>query len=126
MKKILTILFITIGFNSVGQTVESVTITQPIITFTIPEYKGWDSVGHRQVKSDTVKVMMMVTDTSTLAKGYIEAIVIKGYNVLRFISAGWEDGDRQIMEHWEHDKYLDDKKKPLNKDIIVWQSRKIK
>jgi len=121
--KLLTTMLILISFNVSGQKVESVEYIQPVLRTTIPEVRFGEV---HLVKPDTIKVMMLITDTSTLINGYIAASVVKGYNVLKLIPAGWEFGDRQIMEHWEHDKYLDDKKKPLKKSIIVWQSKAIK
>ena len=48
-----------------------------------------------------------------------------GYEVLKFIPDGWGNHDNQIYHHWEHETYLCADKNPLNKNIIVWQSKQI-
>lgn len=88
------------------------------------------------LKNDTIRVVMLISDTSkiTLQPSLImgpdyllgNPNWIYGYEVYKLIPLHWEVGDIQVNEHLELQKYLDDKKKPLSKNIIVWQTKEIK
>jgi len=81
---------------------------------------GYDTLV--QIKRvDTVKIVMLISDTSYYRNPM--AWWKFGYQVNKFIPEHWADFDRQVMVHWELVGYLDDKKKPLSKNIIVWQTK---
>ena len=68
-------------------------------------------------KNDTVKVVMLVCDTAGVRfnnNDYIDHFVYWqfGYQVLN-------------NDYWELAGYLDENKKPLSKNIIVWQAKNI-
>lgn len=81
-----------------------------------------------KAQNDTVRVIMLVCDTTYHPKS--EGWVVNsrgvywqfGYEVLKFIPAGWDDRDNQFPNHYIHSAWLNENKKPLSKSIIVWQS----
>ena len=83
------------------------------------------------LKSDTSKVIMLICDTSQIVN-FFDSIVympshkvywIYGYEIKIFVPEHWEPYDRQASSNWEATEYLDDKKKLLSKNIIVWQTK---
>lgn len=105
------------------------------------------SVGCFGQTYDTVKVIMLCSDTTHIMRTWFEdtgtsvktnkrvyytydggynpdeVFYIIGYEVLRFVPAGWDRVDRQVFDYWEHEAYLNKYYYPLNKNIIVWQTK---
>jgi NCAIR mutase (PurE)-related protein len=76
---------------------------------------------HGQQKKDTVKIVMMVSDTNY---SYIFCKI--GYEVNEEIETNdWiidiHTGKGEYQNYIKHLEYLDNKKCPLSKNIIVWQ-----
>lgn len=77
--------------------------------------------GHdEKLGKDTIVVSLLVTDTSGIVKS------ITGYDVRQeycCINGNMSTyAVYQPVPYYEHLEYLDDKKQPLSKNIIVWQS----
>ncbi len=147
MKKLLTILSLSVGFIAKGQTSDTlingqiyrldidpgmqVKNTWPVGSYPIGIIKMDTSYIHRtpQKEFDTVKVYMLLTDST---RGFFNlprqpiAWSDYGYEVNKFIPAGWDNYDNQHGAYWEHQKYLDDKKQPLGKNTVVWMVRENK
>lgn len=98
-----------------------------------------DSAVHRP-KFDTIKVVMLVSDTtihnlypkSTNAiTSYFDnsAFWQYGFEILERKSGynkwGYESACPTCPDYWEHVKYLDSNKNPLKPEIIVWMSKSI-
>lgn len=76
-----------------------------------------------QTKYDTVKVYMLLTDSTRGVLGLPKCTVAYseyGYEVLKFVPHHWNNFDNEVYDNWEHYQYLDEKKRKLNKNIIVW------
>lgn len=153
MKKLLTLILIVISYSvGMGQKDSIVLdsgisegIFSPSLFHNIHFYKGRtrDTFGIK----DTVKVLMMVCDTGTKEDfdsmwiifnprkkseeiGPFYKIVpyvywIYGYEVIEYVAGGWDAWDNQYDHHWEFRLYLDENKKPLNKNIVVWETKDI-
>lgn len=68
---------------------------------------------------DTVKVFLLYS----LKSSYSQTSSCIGYKVLKFIRAGMIVNDGIYPDHWEFEAYLDDRKKPIGKNILVWQTQ---
>jgi len=119
--KLLTTMLIFISFNVSGQQMGWSRIIQPVLTVTMPEYTGNDSVGHKFLKQDTVKVMMLVCDTS-VQNGYTWS----AYGHLVIVSKVSNTLERKPYPEIISKTYLDYKKRKLKPSFIVWQSFEIK
>jgi len=115
--KLLTTMLILISFNVSGQDerIENVEWVQPVLTQTIPEYKP--------DKPDTVKVMMLVCDTSAQSgytwSAYGYKVTVKTYNNQTSL-------EYRPFHQVQLTGFLDYKKRKLKPSIIVWQSFEIK
>jgi hypothetical protein len=103
MKHITLLISVFICINSFGQYWNN----------RIPDYK----IG----TVDTVKKVMLVSDTSM--RGSTKTFAIFGYDVLIVRQYFNEPGTICVNcgPYWEHLQYLDERKNPLNSNLIVWQ-----
>jgi len=122
--KLLTTMLILISFNVSGQqeriigrpdNVEWVDIKQPVGTIIMPEYKP--------DKPDTVKVMMLVCDTS-VQNGYTWSAC--GYKITVRTYNNQTSLEYRPFPYVQLTGYLDYKKRKLKPSFIVWQSFEIK
>lgn len=82
---------------------------------------------------DTISVLMLVSDTAAINYGSFASSKMT-YRMNRYEVGGWcfwMKGYKVIREIIYYDEpelvgYLDAEKKPLNKNIVVWQSLNIK
>ena len=90
-----------------------------------------DAQDNHETKFDTVKVVMLVTDTANHINR--SAYWITGYTVTAYMfipAYNQDDKDGSITvydDHWEPRRmpYLDSGKNKLNKSIIVWNTTEI-
>jgi len=75
------------------------------------------------IKTDTVRVIMLVCDTST---EIVQRTTVDTFGVMRLLPVSiynqnvyWQFGYK-VITYWRNITYLDDKKRPLLKSIIVW------
>lgn len=94
-----------------------------------------EPVYHR--RKDTVSVILLITDTTVTglyyswadnkSHEYYDMSSIKGYSVRELHNTGEGAnpifGEELFDDYWQHIEYLDAQKKPLSKNIIVWQSK---
>jgi hypothetical protein len=84
-----------------------------------------------QSKNDTVKVVLLVCDTSIKITGNDYGLFPNpvgwkfGYEIKSCFYGCCDPEEKQLAKYYwncTHVEYLDDKKKPLPKNVIVWQS----
>ena len=136
MKKVLIVLSVLICNYGYGQ---DSTITYGIKTSDyIGKYCSYDSIYgifKSARSSDTVKVIMLVCDTFNRLKYYSKATLsidisyaqpiywIIGYEVVKKVPYTYESWTSHLVTSIIDIIYLDDKMKPLSKNIIVWQTK---
>jgi len=69
------------------------------------------------IKPDTLRCILLVCDTSTIAK---EPNEVKTLQKRYFNTAVYWQFGYKVITNWRNVTYLDDKKRPLLKSIIVW------
>ncbi len=127
MKNILFILLLVSDF-CFAQSPDTIILDKPCCPDSILHSSGFGSVYLSIVKNsdssititarqiDTVRVIMLVCDTSNQFYS-IHSDTIVG-TLTGWVS--WQFG-YDVRENNEHLYYLDENKKPLNKNIVVWQ-----
>ncbi len=81
-------------------------------------------------QKDTIRVLLLVIDTlnsysKTINWQYGYSVKEKHSNDEGVYDAGFIAGWKR-KEYWLHAYYLNEKKKPFSKNIIIWQSKEIK
>ncbi len=145
MKSLITLFAVFCSLNSFGQW-DSVTV-QPVRTITIGDTTGgllssggvadsaWLSkhkliilgiaTSRQTIKIDTIRCVMLVSDTCAIKYVNIEMAMYHGYPTYDYYTK-WQYG--YIIKKWYDWKseyeYLDDNKQPM-KSIIVWMSKQL-
>ena len=89
-------------------------------------------------KYDTLRVLMLVCDTTKISRWKFVGATLKmdsswvknevywiiGYEVKQYIQSRENTFDGGAdNSYWEHFTYLDDKRKPLSPNIVVWLTK---